>query len=113
MSVPDRRGRGLDGLPPRLVKDGPPECLAALAAILSDMEHKAAVPFQELFNMSCLLDKEDGGLRPMALENFCYVLLCRIRKPLIGAWDKDRRGPWGKTVGGSAEHAGWIDELEG
>eukprot|EP00959_Pyramimonas_sp_CCMP1952_P241736 5052334-Pyramimonas_sp.AAC.1 len=112
-SVPDRRGRGFDGLPPRLVKDGIPECFAALAAILTDMESQAAVPFQELLNMICLLDKEDGGLRPIALLNFCYVLLCRIRKPMIGAWDKASHGPRGKTVGGSAEHAGWTDELEG
>eukprot|EP00959_Pyramimonas_sp_CCMP1952_P217623 4551616-Pyramimonas_sp.AAC.1 len=74
-------------MPPRLVKDAPHAAIAALAALLTAIEREATVPFQELFNLIALLDKEDGGLRPIALLNFSYVLLCRIRKPVIGAWD--------------------------
>ena len=96
-------------MPPRLVKEAPPEALEALAVLLSSIEREATVPFQERFNLIALLDKTDGGLRPIALLSVCYVLPCRVGKPVIGAWDKESHGPWGKTVGSSAEHAGWLD----
>ena len=43
---------------------------------------------------------------------FEYVLLIRIRRPYISNWDRSAAGPWDKTVGSSAEVAGWLDELE-
>eukprot|EP00959_Pyramimonas_sp_CCMP1952_P419500 8786906-Pyramimonas_sp.AAC.1 len=67
---------------------------------------------QQLFNVIALLEKPGGGRRPIALMGFCYVVLLRIRRPHVQAWDRAYHGPWDKTVGSSAEAAGWLDELE-
>ena len=48
-TMPDRRGKGADGMPPRLVKDAPPEAIEALASLLTCIESEVTVPFQELF----------------------------------------------------------------
>eukprot|EP00959_Pyramimonas_sp_CCMP1952_P462241 9482925-Pyramimonas_sp.AAC.1 len=111
-TIPDRRGRGIDLFPPRLLKEASVDAKKAFVQLLASIEEEAALPMQQLMNVIALLPKSGGGHRPIALMGICCVILLRIRRPYVQAWDRAYHGPWDKTVGGSAEAAGWLDELE-
>eukprot|EP00959_Pyramimonas_sp_CCMP1952_P419530 8787531-Pyramimonas_sp.AAC.1 len=55
----------------------------------------------------------DGGERPPApLFGFARPFHPRVGGPLVAQRERDARGPWGATVGGHADAAGWIEDIE-
>ena len=112
-ATPVATGLDFDGLDPVLLRSLPPGGRAQLLSILVAMESRMILPAQGMLNAVALLDKPDGGDRPISLMCMLYRLLLRMRRPFVDAWDAEHAGPWDAAVKGSgALEAAYVSELE-
>eukprot|EP00972_Heterocapsa_arctica_P034083 5017719-Heterocapsa_arctica.AAC.1 len=91
----------------------PKEGKSELVQLLSSMEEELTLPAQAMYNSVALIDKPDGGDRPITLLSMLYRLLIRARRSYITKWDAEKARPWDSAVAGSgALEAAYSSELE-
>ena len=59
-------------------------------------------PIQTLLTIIALLDKPDGGKRPIGLLQFIYRLWSATRRNLVTTWVDQRAGFWDDAIKGSS-----------
>ena len=80
---------------------------------LTALERTMVLPEVQAEAWVVLLDKPDGGDRPIALLPFLYRVLLRCRKKELDTWNLAYDAPWDATAKGrGAEQAAMEDELE-
>ena len=111
--TPVKTGLGFDQLSPSMLRSLSEEGKRHLLLLLRRMERELMLPAQALLNLVALIDRPDGGDRPITLLPMLYRLLIRMRRHRIGEWDSARAGHWDAAVKGSgALEATYNSELD-
>ena len=111
--TPSGTGLGFDGLAPKYLKAMPLGGKLGLLGIIRDMESDLVLPAQSQLNQVAMLDKPEGGDRPISLMPMPYRIWMRARRYLVDKWDRATAGPWDAAVpGGGALIAAFRSELQ-
>ena len=105
LKFPASTAVGADGWSPRQLAHLPAEAGATLVLQLTALKRTMVLPEVQEEAWAVLLDKPDGGDRPIALLPFLYRLLLRCRKRQLDAWNTELDA-WDATAKGKgAEQA--------
>ena len=85
--LPDK-ACGPDAITTQLLRTAPKQALQPLLGILQAMEAKAELPTQLTMSLVVMLAKNEKAERPIALTSVFYRVWCRMRKPLLDAWQQ-------------------------
>ncbi len=105
-------GQGIDQIGPRDLGDLPDDTLDTLCEIMYCAELLGVVPGPIAMVVVVLLQKKDGGRRPIGLMPSAYRLWMRVRQRHVRAWEAqwDRRY-LAAARGKSAADAAWLRSL--
>ena len=84
-ALPDKAS-GPDAVSAQLLRSAPPLALQPLLKLIQDMEQSAQMPTQMQMHMVVMLAKNQTIERPITLTSTMYRLWCRLRKPILDAW---------------------------
>ena len=85
--LPDK-ACGPDAVTAQLLRTAPPLAVKALLSLYQEMEEKVQLPTQQQMHMVVMLPKNAAKERPITLTSLLYRVWCRLRKPLLDAWQK-------------------------
>ena len=74
--------------PAQMLRTAPKQALQPLLGILQSMEAKAELPTQLTMSLVVMLAKNEKVERPITLTSVLYRVWCRMRKPLLDAWQQ-------------------------
>ena len=110
---PAKTAVGVDGWSPKQLAQLPEAAGQALTIHLIALERSAVIPAAQTEAWIVLLDKPDGGDRPIALLPFLYRVLLRCRRREVDKRNATHASEWDATAKGrGAEQAAVDDELE-
>ena len=78
-----------DAITTQLLRTAPKQALQPLLGILQAMEAKAELPTQLTMSLVVMLAKNEKVERPITLTSVLYRVWCRMRKPLLDAWQQN------------------------
>ena len=85
--LPDK-ACGPDAVTAQLLRTAPPLAVKALLSLYQEMEEKVQLPTQQQMHMVVMLPKNAAKERPITLTSLLYRVWCRLRKPLLDAWQQ-------------------------
>ena len=85
--LPDK-ACGPDAVTAQLLRTAPPLAVKALLTLYQEMEEKVQLPTQQQMHMVVMLPKNAAKERPITLTSLLYRVWCRLRKPLLDAWQQ-------------------------
>ena len=86
--LPDK-ACGPDAITTQLLRTAPKQALQPLLGILQAMEAKAELPTQLTLSLVVMLAKNEKVERPITLTSVLYRVWCKMRKPLMDAWQNN------------------------
>ena len=86
--LPDK-ACGPDEITTQLLRTAPKQALQPLLGILQAMEAKAELPTQLTLSLVVMLAKNEKVERPITLTSVLYRVWCKMRKPLMDAWQNN------------------------
>ena len=98
----NNRSLGGDFWSPLEVKALDDSYIDELLDVINEAEEKMAAPVQTLLSLIPLLQKPQGGDRPVVLASLFYVLWAAIRNPDVSPWEADFVAFWDAAVKGSS-----------
>ena len=86
--LPDK-ACGPDAITTQLLRTAPKQALQPLLSLLQAMEAKAELPTQLTLSLVVMLAKNEKVERPITLTSVLYRVWCKMRKPLMDAWQNN------------------------
>jgi hypothetical protein len=100
--APTWKGLGCDQWQLRLWASLPPEAMDMLKSIVNGIEQSLLWPLQCLLTYIALIDKPDGGERPIGLTASLYKLVLNLRTTQFCEWEDGYVEFWDSAVKGSS-----------